>query len=174
MPVPGTNQVTFPSASGLRLAAKLEWPPEAIGLRAVAIFAHCFTCTKDLPCITRISRALAAEGIAVLRLDFTGLGQSEGDFSHSNFSSNVADLIAARVTLAHDIGPPSDHGVEHAQKTEQRHPETAAVEPQHGAEEHHESRDRTDERPDRRGQDLIVVVLRVRHMSLAPKASVAR
>ncbi|MCB1076374.1 MAG: alpha/beta fold hydrolase [Verrucomicrobiae bacterium] len=107
MPVPGTNQVTFPSASGLRLAAKLEWPPEAIGLRAVAIFAHCFTCTKDLPCITRISRALAAEGIAVLRLDFTGLGQSEGDFSHSNFSSNVADLIAAADYLSRTIGPPT-------------------------------------------------------------------
>lgn len=107
MPVTGTNPVSFLNAAGHRLAAKLEWPDEAVGVRAVALFAHCFTCTKDLPAITRISRALAAEGIAVLRFDFTGLGGSEGDFSHSNFSSNVADLIAAAGHLAETVGPPT-------------------------------------------------------------------
>jgi alpha/beta superfamily hydrolase len=107
MPHPGTNRVTFPNATGHTLAARLEWPPEGVARRAVALFAHCFTCTKDLPSITRISRALAAEGIATLRFDFTGLGHSEGDFSHTNFSSNVADLVAAAEYLGGSIGPPT-------------------------------------------------------------------
>src|SRR6266446_989249 len=62
---------------------------------AYALFAHCFTCGKDVLAAKRIAVALAAEGIAVLRFDFTGLGSSEGDFANSTFSSNVADLVRA-------------------------------------------------------------------------------
>src|SRR5438094_6919300 len=63
--------------------------------RGYALFAHCFTCGKDVLAAKRISAALAASGIAVLRFDFTGLGSSEGDFANSTFSSNVADLVLA-------------------------------------------------------------------------------
>ena len=63
--------------------------------KAFALFAHCFTCSKNLQAVTYISRALTAKGIAVMRFDFTGLGESEGDFSDTNFSSNVEDLICA-------------------------------------------------------------------------------
>src|SRR5438046_9582825 len=63
--------------------------------RGYALFAHCFTCGKDVLAAKRISAALAASGIAVLRFDFTGLGSSEGDFANSTFSSNVADLVRA-------------------------------------------------------------------------------
>ncbi|MDF1798326.1 MAG: alpha/beta fold hydrolase [Planctomycetota bacterium] len=85
--------VEFPSADGQLLAARLEQPGGPP--RAQAIFAHCFTCSKDIAAATRISRALAERGIAVLRFDFTGLGNSEGDFGSTNFTSNVQDLTAA-------------------------------------------------------------------------------
>ena len=62
---------------------------------AYAIFAHCFTCTKNLRAITNIARALTKEGFGILRFDFTGLGDSEGDFSDTNFTTNITDLIAA-------------------------------------------------------------------------------
>jgi putative redox protein len=75
------------------LSARLEVPDGPA--RATAIFAHCFTCGKDVVAAARIAHALPAHGIAVLRFDFTGLGASEGDFSETNFSSNVADLLAA-------------------------------------------------------------------------------
>ncbi|MBI4191514.1 MAG: hypothetical protein HY525_13375, partial [Betaproteobacteria bacterium] len=82
--------IHFPGAHGAELAARLDRPPEKP--RAYALFAHCFTCSKDTLAAARISRALAAEGIAVLRFDFTGLGGSAGDFANTNFSSNIADL----------------------------------------------------------------------------------
>jgi predicted alpha/beta-fold hydrolase len=63
--------------------------------RACALFAHCFTCSKDVFAAKRIASELAAHGIATLRFDFTGLGHSDGDFASTNFSSNVADLISA-------------------------------------------------------------------------------
>ncbi len=81
----------FQNADGERLAGLLERPARA---RAYALFAHCFTCSKTIGAATRIARALAAREIAVLRFDFTGLGNSEGDFENTNFSSNIADLIA--------------------------------------------------------------------------------
>ncbi|MDH3639751.1 MAG: lysophospholipase, partial [Gammaproteobacteria bacterium] len=62
---------------------------------AYALFAHCFTCSKETVAASRVSRALARLGIAVLRFDFTGLGGSEGDFANTNFSSNVQDLLCA-------------------------------------------------------------------------------
>src|SRR5216684_3126842 len=83
----------FPNAAGELLAARLERPSqEPI---AYALFAHCFTCSKDSLAARRISEALTARGIAVLRFDFTGLGSCEGDFANTHFSSNVADLVAA-------------------------------------------------------------------------------
>jgi uncharacterized OsmC-like protein/alpha-beta hydrolase superfamily lysophospholipase len=83
----------FPNASGERLAALLDRP--AGTPRAFALFAHCFTCGKDIRAAKRIAEGLTARGIAVLRFDFTGLGASEGEFANTNFSSNVADLVAA-------------------------------------------------------------------------------
>jgi len=83
----------FPNASGERLAALLDRPAGAP--RAFALFAHCFTCGKDIRAARRIAEGLTARGIAVLRFDFTGLGASEGEFANTNFSSNVADLVAA-------------------------------------------------------------------------------
>ena len=83
----------FPNARGERLAGLLDVP---VGnTRAYALFAHCFTCAKDVHAARRIAEALTVLGIAVLRFDFTGLGSSEGEFANTTFSSNVADLIAA-------------------------------------------------------------------------------
>ena len=83
----------FPGTSGQRLAALLDRP--AGTPTAYALFAHCFTCGKDILAAKRIAEGLIARGIAVLRFDFTGLGASEGEFANTTFSSNVADLVAA-------------------------------------------------------------------------------
>src|SRR5262245_812280 len=96
--------VHFPGASGDLLAARLDLPAQAP--RAFALFAHCFTCSKDSLAATRISAMLTQHDIAVLRFDFTGLGGSAGDFSNTNFSSNVADLIAAANWLRANHGAP--------------------------------------------------------------------
>ncbi len=87
------EKLTFLNQQGQQLAALLE-SPETKPI-AYALFAHCFTCSKDIAAASRVSRALAARGVAVVRFDFTGLGNSEGDFANTNFSSNVADLICA-------------------------------------------------------------------------------
>ena len=89
----GSTRVSFSNRDGQSLAGLLEVP--ASPPRAYALFAHCFTCSKDLRAAANISHSLADAGIAVLRFDFTGLGESEGDFADSSFSANVADLIAA-------------------------------------------------------------------------------
>jgi putative redox protein len=97
---------TFPNARGARLAALLELPfdrPPA----AYAVFAHCFTCSKDLQAVGRISRVLAREGFAVLSFDFTGLGESEGDFSETTFSSGIDDVVAAARFLESRYEAPS-------------------------------------------------------------------
>lgn len=88
-----TKQITFPGHDGSTLSARLDLPggPHL----ATALFAHCFTCGKDIPAARRIAARLAGMGIAVLRFDFTGLGHSEGEFSNTSFTSNVDDLIAA-------------------------------------------------------------------------------
>lgn len=88
------HKVGFNGGSGARLAGILEMPGEGKP-RAYALFAHCFTCGKDVVSAARIARKLADLGIAVLRFDFTGLGASEGDFADTNFSSNVQDLLCA-------------------------------------------------------------------------------
>ena len=88
-----SGKVEFSGAQGHRLAARLDMPEQAP--RAFAVFAHCFTCSKDTRAAAYIGAALVAQGLAVLRFDFTGLGGSEGDFANTNFSSNVGDLVAA-------------------------------------------------------------------------------
>ena len=92
-----SERFDFSNAAGERLAALLDSPIEPP--RAYALFAHCFTCGKDIRAAKRIAEALTALGIAVLRFDFTGLGSSEGEFANTTFSSNVADLIAAADAL---------------------------------------------------------------------------
>jgi uncharacterized OsmC-like protein/fermentation-respiration switch protein FrsA (DUF1100 family) len=91
-PMP-TERFQFLGSEGHKLAAALDKPDGVV--RAYALFAHCFTCGKDVLAATRIAAALSARGIAVLRFDFTGLGSSEGDFANSTFSSNAADLVHA-------------------------------------------------------------------------------
>lgn len=85
--------VTFPGALGAPLAARLDLPTGTP--RAYALFAHCFTCSKDSLAAARVSAALRERGFAVLRFDFTGLGDSGGDFANTDFSSNIGDLLAA-------------------------------------------------------------------------------
>ena len=88
-----TVRMTFPGSFGHELAARLDMP--SIGVRAYALFAHCFTCTKDIIAARRIAAKLASLGVAVLRFDFTGLGSSEGEFENTDFTSNVEDLVLA-------------------------------------------------------------------------------
>lgn len=90
---PSSQKLTFIGGNGHELAARLDLPGGPT--RAFALFAHCFTCSKDIQAARRIADALAQEGIGVLRFDFTGLGSSQGEFANTNFSSNVADLVAA-------------------------------------------------------------------------------
>lgn len=88
-----TERLSFPGHDGATLAARLDRPEGPV--LATALFAHCFTCGKDIFAARRIAGRLAAEGIAVLRFDFTGLGHSEGEFANTTFTSNVHDLVAA-------------------------------------------------------------------------------
>lgn len=89
-----TERLEFEGVTGATLSARLDLPLDGRPI-AYAIFAHCFTCSKNLNAVVNIARALNQEGIAVLRFDFTGLGESEGDFSETTFASNVGDLVAA-------------------------------------------------------------------------------
>jgi len=98
------EKLSFPNSKGEILSALLERPSGNI--KAFALFAHCFTCSKNIGTATRISRALAERGLATLRFDFTGLGNSEGDFSNTNFSSNVDDLVAAAMYLDSSFSAP--------------------------------------------------------------------
>ena len=102
---PGSRPVSFPGAFGTALAARLDSPAGAP--RACAVFAHCFTCSKETKAAATISAALAERGFAVLRFDFTGLGGSEGDFANTNFSSNVDDLVAAADFLRREHRAPA-------------------------------------------------------------------
>jgi len=96
--------IRFPGTQGQELAAMLDAPPGAP--LAYALFAHCFTCSKDSKAAAYVAQALAAQGIATLRFDFTGLGASTGEFADTSFSSNVADLLAAVDWLrAHRAAP---------------------------------------------------------------------
>ena len=95
----------FPNAQGQKLAALLDRPDGPV--RAVALFAHCFTCGKSIRAARHIAEGLKLHGIAVLRFDFTGLGASEGEFANTNFSSNVDDLVAAADHLRKSLAAPA-------------------------------------------------------------------
>lgn len=99
-----TTRLEFTNENGEKLNGFLDAPISKP--RAYAIFAHCFTCSASLPIVRRISEALNKAGIAVLRFDFTGLGNSEGDFSQTNFSANIADLHSAYQYLAQNYQAP--------------------------------------------------------------------
>ena len=101
--MPKREKLSFPGSSGSQLAGLLELPDGEP--RATALFAHCFTCGKDVSAASRIARALVGRGFAVLRFDFTGLGGSEGEFANTNFSSNVQDLVGAACFLQGDARP---------------------------------------------------------------------
>ena len=124
------EHLRFPGAHGADLAARLESPD--VEPTAYALFAHCFTCSKDLKAAGWISRALVDRGIAVFRFDFTGIGESEGDFAETDFSSNLDDLVAAadflrrerqapRLLVGHSLGGTA------VLAAAERIPETAAV-----------------------------------------------
>ena len=113
------EKVEFVSGNN-KLSGLLERPESEV--KFYALFAHCFTCGKDIAAASRISRALVSKGIAVLRFDFTGLGNSDGDFANSNFSSNIQDLVAAadflrteyqapRLLIGHSLGGAAVLGV---------------------------------------------------------------
>lgn len=102
---PITQKAEFLGGQGEKLAAALELPSGPP--RAFALFAHCFSCSKDIKAAREIARALRSCGYAVLRFDFTGLGASEGDFANTNFSSNVEDLISAADYLRRDFSAPA-------------------------------------------------------------------
>ncbi|MGB0524512.1 MAG: alpha/beta fold hydrolase [Flammeovirgaceae bacterium] len=109
-----TTKVNFTNSQGDQLAARLEIPADSHA-HTYVLFAHCFTCNKNLTAVRNIARALTQEGFAVLRFDFTGLGESEGDFADTNFSSNIEDLVdaanflereyqAPKVLIGHSLG----------------------------------------------------------------------
>ena len=98
-----SQKVTFEGSQG-NLAARLDLPEGKP--RAYALFAHCFTCSKDIFAASRIAAGLTELGIATLRFDFTGLGASDGEFANTNFSSNVEDLLCAVRFLEENYQPP--------------------------------------------------------------------
>ncbi len=99
-----SGKYTFPGATGAELAGRLDLPEGRP--RAYALFAHCFTCSKDFVAASRISKRLVERGFGVLRFDFTGLGSSEGDFDNTSFTSNIEDLVAAANALAESHAGP--------------------------------------------------------------------
>ncbi len=101
-----SHPLTFQNRQGQSLAALLDTPVDDEPV-AYALFAHCFTCSKDLSAIANINRALTRAGIAVLRFDFTGLGESEGEFSSTHFSSNVDDIVAAARFMQETLEAPA-------------------------------------------------------------------
>lgn len=108
MPLPSAVsavRATFRGSANVDLSARLDLPAGPV--RAFALFAHCFTCTKDLLAAKRIAAELAHSGIGVLRFDFTGLGSSEGEFANTHFSSNVQDLARAAAYLRENYAAPA-------------------------------------------------------------------
>lgn len=93
----GTEPVDFPGSTGARLQGVLHTPED--GVRGSVLLAHCFTCSKDVHTMTRLARGLADAGYTVLRFDFTGLGDSEGDFGATSISHDVGDVVAAATAL---------------------------------------------------------------------------
>ena len=100
-----SERVVFPGGVGLQLSGIVDLPVDAP--RAMAVYAHCFTCSKDIKAAVRICRALAGAGYGVLRFDFMGLGDSQGDFADSNFTTNCNDLRAAVRFVTQNYAAPS-------------------------------------------------------------------
>lgn len=100
-----SQKILFKNHNNARLGARLDLPDKRTP-EYYALFAHCFTCTKNLKAIGNINRALTDDGIAVLRFDFTGLGESEGDFADTNFTTNVDDLVSAAEFLEKEYRAP--------------------------------------------------------------------
>jgi pimeloyl-ACP methyl ester carboxylesterase len=98
-------RASFKGSAGYELSARLDLPAGPV--RAFALFAHCFTCTKNVLAARRVASGLAAAGVGVLRFDFTGLGSSEGEFENTNFSSNVEDLLSAAGYLRDNYSAPT-------------------------------------------------------------------
>lgn len=109
-----SHKITFKGSGGENLSARIDTPDED-AIKGSVLFAHCFTCSKNLRAIGHISRALTDHSMSVFRFDFTGLGESEGDFADTNFSSNIDDLQAAaeymeqewtapRMLIGHSLG----------------------------------------------------------------------
>jgi len=124
-----TKRIDFPGPHG-KLSAKLDTPEDTP--RAYGIFAHCFTCSKDVLAATRIAQGLAEQGVAMLRFDFAGLGNSAGKFADTNFSSNVDDIVAAADFLRASFQAPAllvghSLGGTAVLAAAQRIPESAAV-----------------------------------------------
>ena len=101
-----TLSVKFPGSEGRELVARVEIPPSGRP-RAYALFAHCFTCSKNSRAAVDVTRALSGLGVAVVRFDFTGLGESEGDFADSNFSSNIDDVLSAARYMESELEAPT-------------------------------------------------------------------
>lgn len=99
------TRASFKGSAGYELSARLDLPAGPV--RAFALFAHCFTCSKDVLAAKRIASGLAAAGVGVLRFDFTGLGSSEGEFANTNFSSNIEDLVRAAGYLRDNFAAPA-------------------------------------------------------------------
>lgn len=100
-----SQKVSFTGSQGETLAARLDLPPTPP--RAYVLWAHCFTCTKDIFAASQVAKRLTENGFAVLRFDFTGIGASEGEFANTNFTSNVDDLVAAADWLRAEHMPPA-------------------------------------------------------------------
>ncbi len=100
-----THRVEFPNARGISLAARLDMPD--FNPRGYALFAHCFTCSKDTRAATYLARALVEHGFGVLRFDFTGLGGSGGDFGNTGVTSNIEDLLSASNWLRENHAAPA-------------------------------------------------------------------
>jgi putative redox protein len=102
--MPTRERIIFENKSGIKLAAALELPDRPTN--TFALFAHCFTCGKNIAAASRIAHTLATNNIGVLRFDFTGLGSSDGDFANTNFSSNIEDLLSAAQYLRDNYNAP--------------------------------------------------------------------
>lgn len=100
-----SRKVAFKGSQGEKLSARIDEPEDGI-TKGTALFAHCFTCSKNLKAVGRIGQALTDKGMGVLRFDFTGLGESEGDFADTNFSSNVEDLVKAAEYMKNEFEAP--------------------------------------------------------------------
>jgi alpha/beta superfamily hydrolase len=100
-----STQIKFLGALGDEITGLLDLPDGEP--RAFGIFAHCFTCSKNVRVVPEIARQLTGEGLALLRFDFTGLGQSEGEFERTTFRTNTGDILAAADYLAREYAPPS-------------------------------------------------------------------